>query len=82
MMSIAFCFSSIGAAASIISYFEFSLTTGGPFVLIWGWLFSSFFLLITGKKIKNLELSKNLSIFVIIKFNKNIFKNKFSIFYY
>jgi len=47
-MSLAFTFSSIGATASIIAYFDFGIKTGGPIVLIWGWIAVSFILMITG----------------------------------
>ena len=52
LMSLAFTFTSIGAAASVISYFQFGLQTGGPVVLIWGWIFASVFLLISGNTSK------------------------------
>ena len=47
-MSLAFTFSSIGATASIIAYFDFGINTCGPIVLIWGWIAVSFILMITG----------------------------------
>ena len=58
-MSLAFCFASIGATASVIAYFDFAMKTGGPAVIIWGWIAVSAILLITGnyynKIIKNLQ---------------------------
>jgi len=48
-MSLAFCFASIGATASVIAYFNFAMKTGGPAVILWGWIGVSLILLITGK---------------------------------
>lgn len=46
-MSLAFVFSSIGATGSLIAYFDFAMKTGGPMVILWGWLAVSAILMLT-----------------------------------
>ena len=47
-MSLSFCFASIGSTGSLIAYFSYAMKTGGPLVIIWGWLLVSIVYLITG----------------------------------
>ena len=61
MMSMAFCFSSIGVAGNIITYLRFGLITGGPVVIFWGWMIISTLTFFSGKIIKiRFSISRNL----------------------
>jgi amino acid transporter len=46
-MSFSFCFSSIAVITSLCLVIGFGLKTGGPAVMIWGWLIASVFTILT-----------------------------------
>lgn len=47
-MSFSFCFTAVAVITCTSVLFGYGLTTGGPVVIIWGWLIGAFFTLITG----------------------------------
>ena len=47
-MSIAFTFATIGVGSNIISFISFGLNTGGPVIIIWGWIACSILTFLCG----------------------------------
>ena len=47
-MAFSFCFTAVAVISSITVTFGTGLATGGPAVLIWGWIIGSFFTLLVG----------------------------------
>ena len=47
-MAFAFCFTAVAVLTSVSVTYGVALTTGGPAVVIWGWLVCSLFSIITG----------------------------------
>ena len=48
VMAISFCFTAVAVTSSISVLFSFGLQTGGPAVMLWGWIITSVFTLISG----------------------------------
>lgn len=47
-MSFSFCFSSVAVITSLSFVINYGLVTGGPAVMVWGWIIASFLTLIIG----------------------------------
>lgn len=47
-MSFSFCFTAVAVIASSSLLFDYGLKTGGPAVIIWGWIVSSVFTILVG----------------------------------
>lgn len=47
-MSFSFCFTAVAVISGCSLLFDYGLTTGGPVVMIWGWIIGSFFTIIVG----------------------------------
>lgn len=43
LMSFSFCFTAVGAIASTSLLFTYGINTGGPAVMVWGWIIASIF---------------------------------------
>ena len=39
IMSFSFCFTAVGVVGSVCGLFNTAMTTGGPAVLVWSWIF-------------------------------------------
>ncbi|CDW80970.1 uncharacterized amino-acid permease-like [Stylonychia lemnae] len=50
-MSFTFCFSSIAVITSLALVINYGLTTGGPVIMVWGWIVSCIFTLMIGASI-------------------------------
>ncbi|CAF1516919.1 unnamed protein product [Didymodactylos carnosus] len=48
LMSLTFCFTAVNVLCSISIGFNYGVNTGGPGVIIWGWIIGSFFTIIIG----------------------------------
>eukprot|EP00347_Sterkiella_histriomuscorum_P006675 403351864 len=59
-MSFSFCFSSIAVISSLSLVINYGLETGGPAVMVWGWIISCLFTLIVG-----LSLSEICSVYPV-----------------
>ena len=47
-MSFSFCFSTVAVITSLSVVINYGLTTGGPVVMVWGWIISCIFTLLIG----------------------------------
>jgi amino acid transporter len=47
-MSFSFCFTAVAVISSTSLEFEYGFSTGGPAVIVWGWIICSFFSVIVG----------------------------------
>eukprot|EP00475_Leptophrys_vorax_P009803 TRINITY_DN16495_c0_g3_i1.p1 TRINITY_DN16495_c0_g3~~TRINITY_DN16495_c0_g3_i1.p1 ORF type:complete len:551 (-),score=124.44 TRINITY_DN16495_c0_g3_i1:199-1851(-) len=47
-MSFSFCFTAVSVLSSIATLYGYGLATGGPSVLVWGWIISSIFTIFAG----------------------------------
>jgi amino acid transporter len=47
-MNFSFCFTAVAVISSITLLFEYGLATGGPIVMVWGWIIGSIFSNIVG----------------------------------
>eukprot|EP00455_Lapot_gusevi_P044400 TRINITY_DN553_c0_g2_i6.p1 TRINITY_DN553_c0_g2~~TRINITY_DN553_c0_g2_i6.p1 ORF type:complete len:382 (+),score=64.56 TRINITY_DN553_c0_g2_i6:133-1278(+) len=47
-MSFSFCFTAVACVSSISILFNYGLATGGPAVMVWGWVIASFFTMLVG----------------------------------
>lgn len=47
-MSFSFCYSAVAVISSLTIVINFGLATGGPVVMVWGWLITSFFTMLVG----------------------------------
>src|SRR5688500_7944160 len=48
LMNFSFCFTAVAVTASISVMFEYGLGTGGPAVMIWGWIIACCFTMFIG----------------------------------
>lgn len=47
-MSFSFCFTAVAVVSAISLVFDYGLSTGGPAVMIWGWIIASVFTMFVG----------------------------------
>jgi amino acid transporter len=47
-MSFSFCFTAVSVLSSLAVLYGYGLATGGPAVMVWGWIISSFFTILAG----------------------------------
>jgi amino acid transporter len=47
-MSFSFCFTAVAVISSSSLLFSYGLVTGGPAVMIWGWIIASVFTILVG----------------------------------
>jgi len=47
-MNFSFCFTAVAVISCISVLFDYGLATGGPVVMIWGWIIGSTFTIIVG----------------------------------
>lgn len=47
-MNFSFCFTAVSVISGCSLLFQFGLTTGGPVVMVWGWVVGSIFSIIVG----------------------------------
>jgi len=55
LMNFSFCFTAVAVTASISVLFNYGLGTGGPAVMIWGWIISCVFTLIIGASLAEIS---------------------------
>ena len=47
-MNFSFCFTAVAVISSVTILFPYGLATGGPVVMVWGWIIGSFFTMFVG----------------------------------
>ena len=47
-MNFSFCFTAVAVISSVTILFPYGLATGGPVVMVWGWIIGTFFTMFVG----------------------------------